>query len=249
MPDAAAVPVRFRKWDNIGDEKPLKGRGGMARSGNDRFDEVVEALRRGEAAVFPTDTVCGVGVSVRDAQGPDELFRLKRRPSGKPVAWLVGGVSDLDRFGEDVPAAAREAAGKAWPGALTLVVKASAKVPRAFQSETGTIGLRMPARESALLLIRAVGCPLATTSANFSGDAAPRSLKDADAAFLAQVDAVLPDDGASDDPSDAEPSASSGIASTVLDCTCDPPRVLRQGAVRLDDLKLYSQAPYNAEAF
>ena len=56
-----------------------------------------------------------------------------------------------------------------WPGGLTLVVRASDAVPPAFQSPAGTIGLRMPASEAALGLIRAAGCPLAVTSANLSG--------------------------------------------------------------------------------
>lgn len=219
------------------------------------FERVVVALRRGEAAVFPTDTVCGVGVAVGAAASPGELFRLKRRAADKPVAWLVADPADLDHFARDAPAFARAAARSFWPGGLTLIVNASEAVPPAFRSAAGTVGLRMPANPLTLALIRAVGAPLATTSANFSGAAAPATLGEADPAFLAQVAAVL-DEADEDGPlgvlepapfpdaaasplrglsasgaDGAPPRQGGGVASTVLDCTCDPPRILRHGAV------------------
>ena len=62
-------------------------------------DEAAEALRRGQAVVFPTDTVYGLGVAVEAARSPQVLFDIKRRDRGKPVAWLVGDASDLERYG------------------------------------------------------------------------------------------------------------------------------------------------------
>ena len=97
-----------------------------------------------------------------------------------------------------------------WPGPLTLIVKASDEVPEAFRSSTDTIGLRMPNNACALELIDAVGCPLATTSANVSGKRPAGSFGDLDAGLCSQVSAVL---------SDGEDGAKSGIASTVVDCT------------------------------
>lgn len=75
---------------------------------------------------------------------PRLLYDLKHRDAGKPVAWLVEGPETLDVYGRDVPAYARRLAETFWPGALTLVVRASAAVPAAFRSPAGTIGLRMP---------------------------------------------------------------------------------------------------------
>ena len=139
-----------------------------AMSLDDAVTNAAAVLRAGGAAVFPTDTVYGLGVAVGSCASPQQLFAIKRRDEGKPVAWLVGGVHDLDAYGKDVPAWARTAAKKHWPGALTLIVRASNAVPVAFQSAQGTIGLRMPNSDVALDLIRAVGTPLATTSANIS---------------------------------------------------------------------------------
>lgn len=221
-------------------------------------DEAARALADGNAVVFPTDTVFGLGVSVGAAAGPQLLYDLKHRDAGKPVAWLVEGPEALDVYGRDVPAYARRLAETFWPGGLTLVVRASDAVPAAFQSPAGTIGLRMPASEAALGLIRAAGCPLAVTSANLSGAADAARAEDLDRALVARTAGVyLSDDslshsaatgtaGDSDAPSASArfaagdrlvPPPASGTASTVLDCTGEAPRVLRAGALTLDDLK------------
>lgn len=222
------------------------------------LEEATRALAVGSAVVFPTDTVFGLGVSVSAAPGPQLLYDLKHRDAGKPVAWLVEGPEALDVYGRDVPAYARRLVETFWPGGLTLVVRASDAVPAAFQSPAGTIGLRMPASEAALGLIRAAGCPLAVTSANLSGAADTARAEDLDRALVARTAGVyLSDDslshsaatgtaGDSDAPSASArfaagdrlvPPPASGTASTVLDCTGEAPRVLRAGALTLDDLK------------
>ena len=190
--------------------------------------EAVAVLRRGEAVVFPTETVYGLGVSVEAAAGPDVLYDLKERDRGKPISWLVRGVGDLDRYGAHVPELARSLARAYWPGPLTLIVEAGDAVPKAFRSAAGTIGLRMPDNSTALELIEAAGCPLATTSANISGFQAPGAFAALDPALAARVGVVVPDD-ADDD--------KSGIASTVLDCTGSAPRILREGAVTEADIR------------
>lgn len=220
------------------------------------LEEATRALAVGNAVVFPTDTVFGLGVSVSAAPGPQLLYDLKHRDAGKPVAWLVEGPEALDVYGRDVPAYARRLAETFWPGGLTLVVRASDAVPAAFQSPAGTIGLRMPASEAALGLIRAAGCPLAVTSANLSGAADTARAEDLDRALVARTAGLyLPGGvaaaGIASGCAEATPSASarfaagdrlvpppaSGTASTVLDCTGEAPRVLRAGALTLDDLK------------
>lgn len=200
------------------------------------LDEAARALAAGNAVVFPTDTVFGLGISVKAAAGPRLLYDLKHRDAGKPIAWLVEGPGALDIYGRDVPAYARRLAEAFWPGALTLVVRASDAVPAAFQSPAGTIGLRMAASEAPLGLIRAVGCPLAVTSANLSGAADTARAKDLDGDLVARTAGLyLPEGFATG--SQPAPASASGTASTVLDCTGDAPRVLRAGSLTLDDMK------------
>ena len=181
---------------------------------------VADALRAGEAAVYPTDTVAGLGVSVLHAQSLEKIFHIKKRPADKPVAWLVGGVADLDRYGSDVTEGVRKLAAACWPGALTLIVRASEDVPQAFRSQAETIGLRMPDNACVLQLIDALGSPLATSSANLSGEPAPDAPEAASAEVLAAAGAVV-----------ADGSRPSGLASTVLDCSQESPRIVREGSI------------------
>ena len=220
--------------------------------------EAEDCLGRGEAVVLPTDRVYGVGVAVEAAPGPQRLFEAKHRPADKPVAWLVASPDDLERYGAAVPGYARRLAEAFWPGALTLVVRASAAVPRAFQSQAGTIGLRMPASPEALALIRAARCPLAVTSANPSGAPAPVRFEDLDPVLVeATAGVFVPEPADKAQRSEgmspgrlvgmpAAPAAhdcttdgagSPEAASTVLDCTADAPRLLRAGALSFDSVK------------
>ncbi|MDO5116972.1 MAG: L-threonylcarbamoyladenylate synthase [Eggerthellaceae bacterium] len=186
------------------------------------LDDAARFLLAGKPVVFPTDTVYGLGIAVAAAKDCSQLSEIKQRPDGKPIAWLVGSIEDIDRFGTDIPEWAYGLARAHWPGALTLIVRASDAVPDGFQSKDGTIGLRMPASDIALTLIEACGCPLATTSANVSGNTAPAVFEELEGAILRSVEAVV-----------KGTVPSSGVASTVVDCTNTSPRVLRQGSVRV----------------
>lgn len=193
------------------------------------FSAALSALKAGEPVVFPTDTLYGLGVSIRDAGDPSVLFGLKQRPSGKPVAWLVSGVDDLAQYGLDVPDFVFALARTFWPGPLTIIVKASAAVPEPFRSSLGTIGLRCPKGETALRLIRELGSPIATTSANLSGKRPPKRADELDPALCEQVAAVLVD-----------PDEKSGIASTIIDCSQGHPVLVREGSISIEDIQARS---------
>lgn len=198
---------------------------------SDTLEDAALALADGRPCIFPTDTVYGVGVSVRAASGPDVLFDVKRRDAGKPIAWLVGSIDDLQRYGKNLPPAVCQLAQRFWPGALTVIVEASDIVPASYRSESGTIGLRMPANETTLALIRRVGSPLATTSANISGRAAVSRFESLDAELLARVGCAL---------RDPVESLHSGVASTVIDCTGGGLSMVREGGISFNDIAAQS---------
>ena len=197
----------------------------------DTLEDAALALADGRPCIFPTDTVYGVGVAVHAASGPDTLFAIKQRDAGKPIAWLVGSIDDLQRYGKNLPSAVCQLVQRFWPGALTVIVEASDSVPVSYRSESGTIGLRMPANKTTLALIRRVGSPLATTSANISGRAAVSRFESLDVKLLARVGCAL---------RDPIESLHSGVASTVVDCTGGGLRVIREGGISFDDIAVQS---------
>ncbi len=186
----------------------------------DGFDGVVSALLAGNPVIVPTDTLFGIAVSPLHSPDPGILYAIKGRPASKPVAWLVSAKHDLTVYGEDVAPWAIRLAEAFWPGALTLVVPASEQVPREYRSETGSIGLRMPDDALVRAIADKVGNPLAVTSANLSGQADPRRFSEIDPAIFSQVAVAIDDD-----------QEKSGRGSTVLDCTGQSYRILREGGV------------------
>lgn len=182
-----------------------------------------ETLRSGGVAVVPTDTVYGVAQSVEaNPDGAAGLFAIKRRPRDKAIPWLVADAAALDAYGADVAPYAHALAARLWPGGLTLIVRAAPAVPPAYRGAGATIALRMPACPPVVALVRALGCPLATTSANTSGAPAVDAFARLEPRLLEEA-AVALDDGLP---------AHGTCASTVVDCT-DPagPRIVRQGGV------------------
>lgn len=192
----------------------------------DSLNGVVEALLAGRAAVFPTDTVYGVGVAVGPACASNALYAIKERDPEKAIPWLVGSADALDVYGEDVPDYACAAAEALWPGPLTLIVKASAAVPAAFCAANGTIALRMPNDAVTLELIERAGVPLATSSANLQGHEPPHTFAEVDKRVLSRVAAAWGDE-----------QPRSGVSSTIIDCTGQVPRMLREGVITLADIE------------
>lgn len=180
-------------------------------------------LRDGGIIVFPTETVYGLGALADSCFGPHELFEVKVRPSTLPIPLLVETDDALDVYGADVPEYAHALAREFWPGALTLVVKASDAVSKDFRAPDGTIGLRSPDHEVVMELIRAAGGPLFTTSANTSGNPAPGSFDEIEPRIITHADVVL--DGGE---------TLHQMPSTVVDCTGPEPRIIRQGAIEAD---------------
>jgi tRNA threonylcarbamoyl adenosine modification protein (Sua5/YciO/YrdC/YwlC family) len=172
-------------------------------------------LQAGELVAFPTDTVYGVGVA---ASRPDRLasiFDLKNRPLDKRIPILVSDLSQVDRY--EVDDRARALAARFWPGALTLILR-GADESQAF---------RAPDHPVALALIRAAG-PLLVTSANRSNEPDTLGADEVLIAFARQQDelAAVLDGG----------SVPGGVASTVVDLSVTPARLLREGPISRAEL-------------
>ena len=180
------------------------------------------ALLAGGVLVMPTDSVYGIGVAATpDNPGLSRVFRIKRRPSGQTLPWLVAETDDLLRYGRDVPGWARRLARAFWPGALTLVVDAAGSVPAEYRRpEDGTIALRMPDSALARELARRVGMPLAVTSANSHGMPSVASGAELEPRIVAEADLTL--DGGI---------APQGVASTIVGTSGEAPAIFREGAI------------------
>lgn len=186
----------------------------------------LDALQRGEVIVFPTDTVYGLGCRIDHEPGVRRVFALKTRPETDALPVLLADAGQLDAFGRAVSAAARRLAARFWPGPLTIVVHRSDRVPASVAGGGPTVALRVPNHPVPRALIRAIGTPLIGTSANSHGMPAPVTAQLAVYDLGDRVDLVL--DGGR---------APLGVESTVVDCTGDRVRVLREGAIAIERLE------------
>ncbi|MBS3957710.1 MAG: threonylcarbamoyl-AMP synthase [Clostridiales bacterium] len=183
-------------------------------------------LRDGGIVVFPTETVYGIGAAAHSWIGPHEIFDVKVRPLDSPLPWLVENDDTLlDTYGVDVPEYAHALAKEFWPGALTLVVKASGVVGKDFQADDGTVGLRSPDHRVVMELIHASGGPIIATSANTSGRPAPGDFSEVEERIIAAADVVL--NGGQ---------TAHRMPSTVVDCTGLAPAIIREGAIPAQEI-------------
>jgi L-threonylcarbamoyladenylate synthase len=178
-----------------------------------------ELLAEGAVVAFPTDTVYGVGVAASRPERVEALFALKQRPPEKAIPLLVSDLSQAAAAGYPVDERAQRLADRFWPGALTMVLaSADAGATQAF---------RAPDHAVALELIRAAG-PILATSANRSGEPDTLGADEVLIAFATQRDelAAVVDGGA----------VPGGVASTVVDLSATPARLLREGPIRAGEL-------------
>jgi len=182
------------------------------------------AAQRGQLVALPTDTVYGVGVDAFSPSAVSSLLAAKRRGREMPPPVLVSAATTLDALAVGIPPYARELVKRLWPGPLTLVCRQQSSLQWDLGDTRGTVAVRMPNHDVALELLARTG-PLAVSSANRSGLPAAT---DADAVeeMLGDTVEVLLDGG---------PTAG-GVPSTIVDVTGGVGRLLRPGAVSLEEL-------------
>ena len=190
------------------------------------LERAAEVLRQGGLVIVPTDTVYGVAAALDRPEAVARIYEAKGRMPEKPIALLVDRIEDVEAVALEIPTTARILMERFWPGGLTIVLPRRAEVPDIVAAGGPTIAVRMPDHIVPRALVRRLGRPLPTTSANRSGERSPRTVEESVAALGDRVMIAL----------DAGP-APGGIDSTVIDVTTSPPAVVRVGAVSIADLE------------
>lgn len=184
------------------------------------INAAARALSEGLLVGVPTETVYGVAADATNPAAVRRLFAAKGRPADRPLPLLIGSAGALDCWSAGAGESARRLAGALWPGPLTLVVPRSEGVSDAVTAGHDTVGLRVPDHPAMLALLRTVGRPLATPSANLHGAISATCAEEVDRQLGARVALVL----------DGGPSAL-GLESTVVSVVADRVSILRHGAL------------------
>jgi L-threonylcarbamoyladenylate synthase len=182
-------------------------------------------LSSGQLAVLPTDTVYGIGADAFDGDAVTDLLAAKGRGRDMPVPVLIGSWSTIEGLVTAVSGRTWDLIEAFWPGGLTLVVEHAPSLSWDLGDSRGTVAVRMPLHPVAIELLEQTG-PLAVSSANRTGQAPALTAADAQAQLGDDV-AVYLDGGP----------ATTGVASTIIDVTAEVPRVLRAGAIGIEELR------------
>ncbi len=189
---------------------------------NPEFEAVEKAasfIRQGKLVAIPTETVYGIAADYAHPQAVKRLYAIKNRPLDKPFTVAIAFQDSMERLAVGLSPLVYKLADKFWPGPLTVVLKANRESSR-------TIGLRMPKGRIALRIIEASGVDVVLPSANISGDRPAVSAAEVLSALDGKIDLLL--DGGR---------VELGVESTVADLTVNPFRILREGALKKEELE------------
>lgn len=201
-----------------------------------RYDTSVEAAReegiadagravqRGRLVILPTDTVYGLGADAFSPAAVQRLLNAKGRGRQMPPPVLVSAKTTLEALAVGVPDWARALVEELWPGPLTLVLRQQPSLQWDLGETRGTVAVRMPDHDVALELLARTG-PLAVSSANRTGLPPATDADDAEA-MLGELVRVILDAGRTPGP----------VPSTIVDCTGEQGRILRQGVLPVERL-------------
>ena len=189
------------------------------------LDKAFAALDNGGVVVFPTDTLYGLGADVFSLPALQRIFAIKGRPAELALPVLVAGLDQVESVALPMSNQAQELAERFWPGPLTLVMRRSPELPDLVTGGADTVAVRMPAHRIPLALARRLGRPITGTSANLTGQPDLLDLDSIENQLGNLVDYII----RSGPPPE-------GTGSTVVDITRNVPRLLREGAISLEEI-------------
>jgi len=202
------------------------------------IEKGVKILQKGGVIAFPTDTVYGLGADAFNSTAVERIYEIKNRPKYRQLPLLIADVERLTTLAKPIPEIAWFLASRFWPGGLTLVLPKTDSLP-VYLASGPTIAVRVPNHPVCLAIIQHLGNPIIGTSANISDQPAALTAEEVGQQLGGKIDFII--NGGK---------CLGGKESTVVDATREPPIILRQGIIPLDEIdKAYKEySEVNSEA-
>lgn len=206
------MKTKYFDWKNIVDESEL--------------NEIKEILDNDGVIIFPTDTVYGIACNCFSEKAIKKVFDIKKRPENKPINVLSNNLDKIKLVSKNISEKEEFLINKYMPGALTIILDKNEKVSDILTAGLDTIGVRIPKNNISLRILENVSYPLATTSANISGDSAGIKISDFLKEFDGVVDAII--DGGETDLK---------VASTIVRVESDNKlKIIREGTLKIKEM-------------
>jgi L-threonylcarbamoyladenylate synthase len=191
-----------------------------------RIERALTVLRAGGLVAIPTETVYGLAADASNEAAVRRIFAVKGRPSNHPLIVHIADAEAMTSWVERVPHGAAILAEACWPGPLTLLLPKAAHVLDVVTGGMPTVGIRVPAHRLTGELLRRFGGGLAAPSANRFGRVSPTTAQHVHDDLGDDVDLIL----------DGGP-CPVGVESTIVDCSVDPPQLLRPGGIPTEQIQ------------
>jgi tRNA threonylcarbamoyl adenosine modification protein (Sua5/YciO/YrdC/YwlC family) len=188
-----------------------------------KIARAVEALQAGEVIAYPTDTVYGLGADIHSKKGADRLYQIKGMARSHPLAFICPDLSEIAKYAI-VDNQIYRVLRRFLPGPYCFILEATREVPRLLQTKQKTIGIRVPNHAVITAVVRELGRPVISTTAQSSGMEQPH------------VDPAEIDDDFSGLALVLDGGAGGVVPTTVVDLTKSPPEIVRHGLGDVDDL-------------
>ena len=206
------MKTKYFDWKNNVDESEL--------------NKIKEILDNDGVIIFPTDTVYGIACNCFSEKAIKKVFDIKKRPENKPINVLSNNLDKIKLVSRNISEKEEFLINKYMPGALTIILDKNEKVSDILTAGLDTIGVRIPKNNISLRILENVSYPLATTSANISGDSAGIKITDFLKEFDGVVDAII--DGGETDLK---------VASTIVRVESDNKlKIIREGTLKIKEM-------------
>ncbi|HEX4981791.1 MAG TPA: L-threonylcarbamoyladenylate synthase [Ilumatobacteraceae bacterium] len=189
----------------------------------------VGRLREGGLVAVPTETVYGLAADAENPSAVARIFEIKGRPAGHPLIVHLGDADQLAGWARSIPRSARVLIRSCWPGPLTVLLERGPRVLDVITGGRPAVAIRVPSHPMTRELLARFGGGVAAPSANRFGRVSPTTA----AHVVDDLGALL--DPARDVILDGGPTPV-GVESTIVDCTVEPPQILRPGGIPTEDI-------------
>ena len=186
-----------------------------------KIRRAIDALEAGEIIAYPTDTVYGLGCDLFNKKAVDRLYQVKRMPTTHNLAFICPDLSEIARYA-DVENQNYRVLKRFLPGPYCFILEATREVPKIVHMKRKTVGIRVPDHAVILDLVRGLGRPIISTTAQLPGEEPFIDPTDIDRTFRG-LSMVL------------DAGAGGMVPTTVIDLTTSPPTIVREGAGPIDD--------------
>ncbi|MFA5188187.1 MAG: L-threonylcarbamoyladenylate synthase [Patescibacteria group bacterium] len=186
----------------------------------EKLDQVVEVLKNGGLIVYPTDTIYGLGCDIFNKKAIAKIYQFKKRETKKPLSIICQDIKEAAKYAI-IQDSAFALFKKYLPGSFTFILKARSQTPKTVLSKNKTVGIRIPANNICLQIVKMLGNPIITTSLNISGQEVLTNPNQLSKEMQNKIDLIIDSGSLGQEPS------------TIVDLSNNIPLILRNGKGKL----------------